>query len=122
MKLLCDVNVSPLVVEQLRRRGYDAIRVTEFVDARTQDEAIVALAVEQQAVLVSRDQDFSQLVALSGATQPSLINVRVTAVSPLRIAQLIALILEQSEQDVQEGAIVTIDDHGIRVHRLPVEV
>ena len=122
MKLLCDINVSPLIVEQLRQRGFDAVRITEFLDARSEDEAIVALAIQQTAVLVSRDQDFSQLVALSGATQPSLINVRISSVDPHRIAQLIEQVLKQAEQDLQDGAIVTIDDNAIRIHRLPVEL
>ena len=72
------------------------------------------------AVLISRDQNFSALLAVSGATKPSLVNVRVTFVDADRVARVIMDALHATSDDLDSGAIVTVDDGAIRVHRLPV--
>ena len=122
MKLLADVNVSPAVVQCLVDLGHEAVRATEFLDARTDDVTILALAREQGAMLLSRDQDFSALVALSGATRPSLINIRASVVEPGAVARRIDGALRQLAEELADGAIVTLDDAGARVHRLPITV
>ncbi len=71
--------------------------------------------------MISHDQDFTAILALSGATQPSLINLRVSSVDASRIASLIVGATRAAEADLRSGAIVTIDDAGVRVHRLPIE-
>jgi len=118
--LLADVNISPLVVAALRDLGTTVVRIGEVLDVRSPDEAIVAEAVRAGAILVSRDQDFSAILATTGATRPSLINVRVSDVDPGRLARVIAAALEALRDDLTRGAIVTIDDGGLRVHPLPV--
>lgn len=120
MKLFADVNISPRVVEHLRRAGHDAIRCTDVLDARSPDSDLLAEASRRNSVLVSRDQDFSALVAVSGATSPSLINVRLSSVDPRALADAILVLLEEAVDDLAAGAIVTIDGRGARVHRLPL--
>lgn len=78
MKILADVNVSRHVVAQLCAGGVDAVRVPEVLDPRTADADIVAYAAQVDAVVVSHDQDFTNLLAATGATKPSLINLRVS--------------------------------------------
>jgi predicted nuclease of predicted toxin-antitoxin system len=118
--LLTDVNISPLVVAALRDLGATVVRVGDVLDVRAPDEAIVAEAVRTGAILVSRDQDFSAILATSGATHPSLINVRVSELDPRRLARIIVAALDAVRDDLVRGAIVTIDDGGMRVHPLPV--
>lgn len=120
MKLLVDVNLSPRVVAALRAEGLDAVRVTDIMPATSTDEDIMAMAVRLGAVVVSRDQDFSTLLAVSGATQPSHVNLRVSFVDPARLAECIVTAVRNLADDLAAGAIVTIDDARMRVHRLPV--
>ena len=120
MTLLADVNISPLVVTALRDLGIAVVRIGDVLDIRAPDEEIVAEAARTGAILVSRDQDFSAILATTSATQPSLINVRVAEVNPRRLARMITAALEALRDDLARGAIVTIDDGGLRVHPLPV--
>lgn len=120
MRLLADVNVSRHVVARLRKEGYDIVRVPEILDPRISDEDIIAEAHRRGAVVLSHDQDFTAILATTGATQPSLINIRGSEVEVESLASRIAQILRIAEQDLAAGAIVTLDDRGVRIHRLPV--
>jgi predicted nuclease of predicted toxin-antitoxin system len=120
MKLLADVNVSQLVVERLRSRGIDIARVTEFMNPRAPDTEILAEAKRRHAVLVSFDQDFSAMLAIGGEIEPSLINLRVTDVDTERVAQAIVGVIEVAGDELVAGAVVTVDDAGVRIHRLPL--
>jgi predicted nuclease of predicted toxin-antitoxin system len=120
MKVLADVNISPKVVARLRDAGIDAVRVSDVLDPRASDEEVLAEAVRSDAILISRDQDFSGLLAATGATKPSHVNVRVSVVDPDRLAALLVSVLTATAADLSAGAIVTVDDARTRVHRLPV--
>jgi predicted nuclease of predicted toxin-antitoxin system len=121
MKLLADLNISPLVVALLRRSGHEVTRVGEVLDPRTADDAILDFAAHSGAVLLSQDQDFSAILAGRGATRPSLLNLRLSIVEAEFTAKIIDAVLAQTANDLSAGAIVTIDDGGVRVRRLPVE-
>ncbi len=120
MRFLADVNVSREVVRRLRSQGLDVIHVAEIMDARSPDPTVLAEARRRGAVLLSHDQDFGAILALSGATEPSLINLRVANVDASWIASAIAAVVQATEEDLLAGAVVTLDDGGARVHRLPL--
>jgi predicted nuclease of predicted toxin-antitoxin system len=120
MKFLADVNVSRRVVEQLNAWGFDVTRVTSVLDARSSDRAILAETARRNAILISHDQDFGALLAVSGASSPSFVNLRLSEVDVSRLAASIARALRATHEDLTLGAIVTVDDGGVRVHRLPI--
>jgi predicted nuclease of predicted toxin-antitoxin system len=121
LKFLADINVSRRVVARLREEGFDVVRASELMDARSPDVNLIQEAQRLGAVLISHDQDFTAILATSGAVAPSLINLRVSqllGVEPL--ARRIAAVLRATEPDLVAGAIVTLDDAGVRIHNLPV--
>jgi predicted nuclease of predicted toxin-antitoxin system len=69
---------------------------------------------------MTRDQDFPALLARSRATQPSVLDIRAEAVEPVALAALVDRVLRAAREDFAAGAIVTADDVGARVHRLPL--
>lgn len=120
MKLIVDVNLSPRVVAALRDAGHDAVRVTDILDAHAADESIVAEAISRAAVIVTRDQDFSTLVATSGLVEPSLVNLRVAVVESAEVARLIDAVIHAHERGLTAGAIITVNDDRVRIRRLPL--
>lgn len=122
MRILADVNISPRVVAWLRAQGVDAARVgVDVLDARATDEEVLAEARRRDAIVLSRDQDFSALLATTGARSPSLVNLRLSSVVPEIIGQAVLVALETAADDLAAGAVVTIADGGARVLRLPIE-
>lgn len=120
MNFLADVNVSRHVVERLRSQGYSVVRVPEIMDPRTPDQEILSEARRRGAVVISFDQEFTAILAVSGAVTRSLVNLRVTYVGVERLVNAITTVVRMTELDLLAGAVVTLDDAGARVHRLPL--
>jgi predicted nuclease of predicted toxin-antitoxin system len=121
VRFLIDNNPSPLLAENLKAAGHDAVHVRDLgLDAAT---ALVVLdqARSQDRVLVSADTDFGALLARSGATSPSVLLIR--RLVGRRAAEQAALIqanLPPVAEDLAAGAIVVLGDDWLRVRRLPL--
>jgi predicted nuclease of predicted toxin-antitoxin system len=62
IKFIADVHISPLTIERLEKNGYDIQRITEFLSPRAGDEEIINLSIEKNAVIITQDLDFSNLI------------------------------------------------------------
>lgn len=71
--LFADLNVSPLTVEALVREGWDVVRISSRIPARSPDREILDLARREGRGIVTQDLDFSALLALGGFDRPSLV-------------------------------------------------
>jgi predicted nuclease of predicted toxin-antitoxin system len=121
MRLLADLHISPRTVQFLRRLGHDVVRVSDVAPPSLPDQEIIALAVREHRAVLTQDLDFSRLVALSGARQPSLISLRLSTARIERVNDALEQALPTLESSVQDGAAITIEDHRIRVRRLPLQ-
>lgn len=57
MRFLADESIERKVVERLRLGGFEVISVAEIVTGLP-DEAVLALARQKQAILLTADKDF----------------------------------------------------------------
>lgn len=119
-KLLADVHISPITVAELKTIGYEIYRVTDFISASAPDMEIIGLALQEEAVIVTQDLDFSALVAQSGMNKPSIVSLRVGNSSPHHISEILKTVLPEIEAELKEGVIVSIADTEYRVRKLPI--
>jgi predicted nuclease of predicted toxin-antitoxin system len=56
----------------------------------------------------------------SGLNNPSIVSLRVSDAKPHRISIILKTVLPQIEPDLQEGAIVSIEETEYRVRKLPI--
>jgi predicted nuclease of predicted toxin-antitoxin system len=120
MRFLCDMPVSQSVAESLREQGHDAFHARERSLQRSSDRELLLIAASEERVVLTFDLDFGRMLAQTGANRPSVIQFRTSrADSPFVLARLNAL-LAQLTVDLTRGAIVTVDDDGVRVRSLPV--
>jgi predicted nuclease of predicted toxin-antitoxin system len=120
MKLLLDQDVSAGAAEILRAAGTDVVHAREVALSRTQDVDILAWCRDNGRVLVSLDGDFHALLALSGATSPSVIRIRIEGLRDRAMAALITRVIDTTADDLIRGSAVTVKVKSIRVHRLPL--
>jgi predicted nuclease of predicted toxin-antitoxin system len=120
LRFLADMNLSPITVDALQREGWDIVRVSTLLPANASDAEILVLARRQNRVVITQDLDFSALLALGGHAQPSLITLRLSNTDPSLVTERLRQIVPQSEQALQEGSAVTVDDSSLRIHRLPI--
>jgi predicted nuclease of predicted toxin-antitoxin system len=98
----------------LRDQGHDVREAPEF-SPDPGDAALLALAAEEQRILVTIDSDFATLVYLSGAPHAGIIRLPDVR-TPARIGLLVEVLARHSEADLT-GAIVTIAGSRIRFSR-----
>jgi predicted nuclease of predicted toxin-antitoxin system len=120
LRFIADMNLSPLTVNDLRRDGWEIVRVSDFLPADASDDKILAWTRSQDSVLITQDLDFSTLLALAGFLRPSLITLRLSNTDPGVVTSRLRRIIAQIEQALREGSAVTVDDINVRIRRLPI--
>ncbi len=120
MKLLLDINISPLWVEWLKNRDYAAVHWSEVGNPKAPDTEILVWARERDYVVFTHDLDFSRLLALTHSQGPSVLQVRTEDVLPSGIGNLVVGALRQFSDLIETGAIVVIDATSSRARILPI--
>lgn len=75
MQLLVDAQLPPALARLLREHGHTAEHVTEIGPADASDRDIWRYALEHEAVIVTKDEDFADLVTI-GREAPPVVWVR----------------------------------------------
>ena len=119
LEFLTNMNISPLTVEQLRKNGWNIVRVSEVMDRGSKDIDILIYAQQQNKVVTTQDLDFSSILALSGYGKPSLINLRLENPRPDLVTSRIIEVVSTMGKELEEGVVVTIDETSARYRNLP---
>ena len=120
MRLLLDQGLPRSAARFLREAGIDAVHVAEVGYAAADDATILQRAREEERTVVTLDTDFHALLALSQATYPSVIRIRIEGLYGGQLADLIQTVLARCCEDLERGAAVTVQTKRIRIRRLPL--
>lgn len=120
IKILLDQGLPYSAAGLLRERGQDAQHVSERGMSRAEDIAIIELARLEQRMVVTLDADFHALLALTGASGPSVLRIRTEGLKAEPVTSLIERVLALASDELRHGAMVTIADGKIRIKRLPI--
>ena len=122
MKLLLDQGLPRSAAPLLSQRGVDTIHVGEIGMAMAADAEILAHGRAEQRVVVTLDADFHALLALSGATSPSVVRIRLEGLKADSLIAVLERVLHEWGEELELGAVVTVDHRRIRMRRLPLIV
>jgi predicted nuclease of predicted toxin-antitoxin system len=120
MKLLLDQGLPRSTVFHLNKEKIDAVHVSEKGLAAATDTEILQHAREKGRIVVTLDADFHALLALSGAGTPSVIRVRIEGLRAEGLSSLLTSVLFACQEQLTNGAMVTVTENGIRVRQLPL--
>jgi predicted nuclease of predicted toxin-antitoxin system len=120
MKLLLDQGLPRSAAMLLRNAGTDTVHTGEIGLATADDDVILERGRLEGRIIVTLDADFHRLMALSGATLPSVIRIRIEGLRGDALAQLLLEVLSQSADDLGRGVLVSVQEMGIRLRRLPL--
>ena len=118
MRLLLDQGLPRSTVLYLQNYGIEAVHVGDR--GLASDSKILNFGHQEGMVVVTLDADFHILLALSGMTGPSVIRIRIESLRGEALAKLLFSVLQICSDDLVKGAMVSITENGIRIHRLPI--
>lgn len=120
LRIVVDMNLSPEWIPILEQAGWPAIHWSSVGDPRAEDATIMRWALTQGYAIFTHDLDFGTALALTHAGGPSVIQVRGQRVFPEHIAKMVLAALKQHQQDLTDGALVTVEQAKNRVRILPL--
>ena len=122
IEFLADMNISPVTVKQLKKQGWNVVRISAILDRKSTDIKIINYAREHNKVIITQDLDFSMLLAVRGYTKPSVINLRVENARSDFITKRIIAVVSLMEKELRDGIIVTVDETSVRYRNLPIKL
>ena len=120
MRILADANISRYTVQSLNALGHDAVYTLDLLSPMADDRSIVNTAVAENRVILTQDLDFTNILALSDAAQPSLISLRLCDSGEANVNRALESVLPGLEERVAGGIIATVEDTRVRIRQLPV--
>ncbi len=121
MKFLLDQGLPRSTVQYLQVSGISAEHVGDLGMAEASDSTILSNADEKGAVVVTLDSDFHALLALSGASSPSVIRIRLEGLKGEDVARIILEVIKAIQSDLIDGAAATVTDRRLAIRRLPLK-
>jgi predicted nuclease of predicted toxin-antitoxin system len=120
MRFLIDMPLSPALATWLADRGHDAAHAADLGLHRATDSEIMARAKQEARTVITADLDYPRLLAVAGASEPSLILFRngnwSEADVRLRLSEILATL---NDADIAHSIIV-VDRDRVRRRRLPI--
>jgi predicted nuclease of predicted toxin-antitoxin system len=107
------MNLSP-------SHGFEAVHWSTIGAATAPDIEILAWANEHEFVLITNDLDCSAILASGAVSGQSVIQLRTQDLLSDAAVIIVANTLEAHRQDIERGALLSIDEGGTRVRMLPL--
>jgi predicted nuclease of predicted toxin-antitoxin system len=120
MKLLIDMNLSPLWVQFLANSGFDSIHWSNIGQPSAPDTEIMDYASAYGLVVFTHDLDFGALLANRKTRRPSVFQIRTQDTLPTAIGGLVVRALHAGSSYLEAGALVTVDPNRHRIRLLPI--
>ena len=120
MRLLLDQGTPRSVAALLRQAGFDVVHTAEIGMAKAADDEILDRASKENRIVVTLDADFHALLALSGASNPSVIRIRVEGLRAEEFSLLLQNVIKRCRNDLETGAMVSVQENRVRIRNLPI--
>lgn len=120
IRILLDQGIPRSTARLLRAHGWDTLHVGDIGMSCATDVEIIGKGLADQRVIVTLDSDFHAYLAVTGAQFPSTIRVRIEGLRGDELASLLIDSWKNIEQQLIDGAMITITGNNIRIRRLPI--
>lgn len=121
MKIVIDMNLSPVWVKTFADVNIEALHWSKVGDPRATDRVIMQWAKERGYIVFTNDLDFGAILAATQANSPSVIQVRTQDLLPDSIGDLVVQILTKFQAQLETGVLISIDQLNSRVRILPIQ-
>jgi predicted nuclease of predicted toxin-antitoxin system len=120
VKLLIDMNLSPMWVGYLAAAGIEAEHWASIGSPDALDVDIMAYAAAGDRIVLTHDLDFGAILAATNGAGPSVVQFRADDLSPEVIGRHLIDALRRMESELKQGALLTIEPGRARMRLLPL--
>jgi predicted nuclease of predicted toxin-antitoxin system len=115
MKFLLDESADSRIASFLRQQGHDVTVIAQDYPASLADQAVLAIALCEQRVLITNDRDFGELIFAGRMPHAGVILFRLSPITDLalKIDRLEFLLTNHAAQ-LDQFVVVTKDRVRIR--------
>ena len=112
-RFLCDENLSATVVAALRAADLDVVAWTEVGERGASDDAVMDQAKALSRVLVTRDLDFSDILAFPPGSHPGIVVCRFPNITPpATLGRELAGFLAGCDHELLHGSLAVLEPGG----------
>ena len=122
MRILVDVNLSFRWADMLISEGIEAVYWDAIGAANAPDIEIMTYALANGYTVMTRDLDFSDILAATHGVQPSIVQIRTADARPEPLVKRIANTVTSLSAEIEQGTIISIDEHKTRINTLPLSL
>lgn len=120
MKIIIDMNLSPIWVSYLEKHGIEAKHWSQVGNRNDSDSVILAWAKQHQFIVFTNDLDFGAILALSKGKTPSVFQLRTQDLLPQSIGKIVIENLERFQSELSQGALISLELDRSKVRILPI--
>ena len=113
MNLLADESVDGIVVERLRQQGHDVVYVAEHSPSMPDDQ-VLQFANERNALLITADKDFGELVFRLGKAHRGVMLLRLSGLRGAVKAEIVGNALRDYTAELP-GAFAVVSPRAVRI-------
>ena len=117
MTLLLDHCVWKPTAQALKQAGVPILILKEVASPETKNGDLLRLATQQQAVLITRDADFTNLAVYPLGTHAGIVWLDITPASMPQVHQILIEALRTLTVDQLRGALLIVDELTYRLRR-----
>jgi predicted nuclease of predicted toxin-antitoxin system len=118
LRFFTDHCVPNSIIRVFRDAGYEVLRLADYIPADSIDSVVVSKAQELDAILVSLDADFADIVAYPPAMYSGIIALQVgnhPEVIPRLVVALKDYLSAHPDMNHYDGKLLLVEAHRIRV-------
>ncbi|NQT34068.1 DUF5615 family PIN-like protein [bacterium] len=116
MRFLADENVDKSIVDWLRRDGYEVVYIAEISPSIPDDE-VFEKANKLQAILLTADKDFGELVFRQGIITAGVVLLRLAGLTSAGKTEIVSRAVKL-HGDKMKSAFTVITASAVRIREI----
>jgi predicted nuclease of predicted toxin-antitoxin system len=120
MKILIDMNLSPRWMKIFSENNIESTHWSNVGSSGAADSEIMTYAKNNGYAVFTHDLDFGAILAITHNEKPSVIQIRTGDIDPSITAQLVINAIRTASEEIEKGALITIDLNKTRIRILPL--
>lgn len=120
LRFFADHCVPGAVIQSLRNTGHEVFILKQHIPQDSDDPVVIGKAQELDAVLVSLNGDFADIVTYPPSTYKGIIALQVRnhpEVIPALMQRLLGYLSARPEMGDHKGRLLVVEAHRIRIRR-----